>query len=203
MFAVGTGTLELVSAALTAGSSIPYLIAIRRRSVRPQRTSWLVFASLSAIAAVAQLQAGSTAGAWLAAGSALGFAAIFVCSLWRGVGGWDWADRGTLAIAVVSAGLLLLGHPLVALAAVIAAEIAAAALTVRKVVAAPYEEVCTSWTIDAVAGVLALAAVASSRSVDAVYPIHHILVNVWVAAVVLRSRTRLHRVATIGSAARP
>jgi hypothetical protein len=203
MFAVGTGALELGSATLTAGSSIPYLVAIRRRSVRPQRTSWLVFASLSAIAAVAQLQAGSTAGACLAAGSAAGFAAIFVCSLWCGVGGWDWADRGTLAITVVGAGLLLLGHPVVALAAVIAAELAAAALTVRKAAAAPHEEICTSWSIDAVAGVLALAAVASARSVDAVYPIHHILVNLWVAAIVLRARSRLHRVPTIGSGARP
>lgn len=189
---MGTSSLELSSAALTAGSSVPYLVAIRRHSVRPQRTSWFVFALLSTVAAVAQLRAGSTAGAWLAAGSATGFAAIFICSLRCGVGGWSWADRGTLTMAVFSAGLLLLGHPLVALGAVIVAEFAAAGLTVRKVAAAPHEEVVTSWSVDAVAGVVALAAVASLRSVDAVYPLHHIAVNVWVVAVVVRARSRLH-----------
>ncbi|WP_117000012.1 hypothetical protein [Desertimonas flava] len=187
---MGRGTIELASAALTAGSSMPYLVSISRHAARPQRMSWFVFTALSAVAAVSQLRTGSSAGAWLAAGSAVGFGAIFACSLRWGAGGWSRADRGTLAVAVLAVVLLLADRPLASLLTVIAAEVAAVALTVAKVSAAPTEEVWTSWAIDAVAGVAALAGVATWSFGSVVYPAHHVAVNVWVVLAVRRGRAR-------------
>ena len=146
------GAFEVASAALTAGSSVPYLVAIRRREVRPQRMSWFVFATLSTTAAAVQIRSGASAGAWLAIGSVVGFGAIFGYSMRWGEGGWHWPDRCTLAIAGAGAALLVLDRPLAALLTVVAAEVAAAGLTVHKVSASPATEARASWSIDAVAG---------------------------------------------------
>lgn len=186
---MGHRTAEFAAATLTATSSIPYLVAIRRRIARPQRMSWFVFATLSAVAAASQLRSGSSAGAWLAAGSAIAFGAIFICSLRYGDGGWGRGDRYTLAMAGLAVGLLVADRPLASLLAVIVAEVAATRLTVSKVAAAPGDEICTSWAIDAAAGVAALAGIATWSFDSVLYPTHHIAVNVWVVVAVLRARS--------------
>ena len=85
--------LAVIAAAMTCACVVPYLRDIRLGTTRPQRASWLVFATLAAVAAVSQALTGNGAGTWLAGGSALGFGAVFVASIRRGVGGFDAADR--------------------------------------------------------------------------------------------------------------
>ena len=85
--------LAVVCAALTAICVVPYLRDIRRGTTRPQRVSWLVFATLSIVAAVSQIAAGGGPGVWLAGGSAFGFTLVFVASIRHGEGGFAASDR--------------------------------------------------------------------------------------------------------------
>lgn len=193
-------TLGLVSATSTAVSAVPYLVAMRRGTVRPQRMSWFVYAMLAVVAAVVQVRAESSAGSWLAAGSAVGFATIFVSSLRRGAGGWRRADRGTFVVAIAAAALLVLDRPLAALVAIVVAEVAATALTVHKLALEPHAETWTTWSVDAVAGAVAIAALTAWNVDSVLYPVHHVTVNLWVVLAIVRARARGPRsaIATAG-----
>ncbi len=121
--------LAIVSAVLTAVCVVPYLRDVHRGTTRPQRASWFVFAAVSVVASVSQLAAGGGAGAWLAAGSAVGFSAVFVVSIRHGVGGWSPVDRVVLLIAIAGvAASVVSSRALVAVVAVVAAEAVAIAL---------------------------------------------------------------------------
>lgn len=179
--------LAVLSALVTAACVLPYMRDVRRGTTVPHRTSWFVFAALAVVAAVSQALGDGGPGTWLAAGSAVGFGAVFVSSIRRGVGGRSAEDRIALGIAAVGTGLsLLLAHPLYATAGVVAAEAVAVALTVRKALADPSSETRSTWTADAFAGVLAIAAVDEATVATLLYPVHHVVAN---AAVVVAIRT--------------
>lgn len=184
-------SLTLAAGLLTFSCSIPYLVSIARNHARPQRMSWFVFAGLSAVGALVQFSDGADPGAWLSLGSAFGFGAVFVSSLWRGTGGASVVDLLTLAVAAISVVIALaMQRPLLALATVVAAEIAAVGLTVRKSSRDPHSEMMSSWAIDAAAGVAALAAVSHLTADQVLYPVHHTVVNLWVVVTLARCRYR-------------
>ena len=175
--------LAIVSACLTAICVVPYLRDVYRGTTRPQRASWFVFCSLAVVAAVSQVVEGAGAGALLATGSAIGFTAVFLASIRRGVGGTSRWDVGALALATIGVVLSVLAdEPMIALVAVIVAELAAVALTAHKALRQPHTETLATWMIDCVAGVLAIVAVSEVHVDQLLYPVHHALAN---AAVVL------------------
>jgi hypothetical protein len=174
---------------------------VRRGTTHPQRTSWFVFATVSIVACVSQLAAGVDAGAWLAAGSALGFTAVFVASIRRGVGGWSHLDRMVLVIALVGVAIsVAVDRPLVAVVAIVVAEAVAVSLTVRKAVADPASETASTWLLDLGAGAVAVAAVTHPSAGELLYPVHHTLAN---AAVVVAIGVGRSRPSAAGSAAAP
>lgn len=184
--------LTAAAAALTALSVVPYTVAIRRGTLRPQRTSWFVFAVLSTVATATQFASGGGSGAWLSLGSAIGFAAVAALAVRAGVGGRAPGDVVTIGLTAASVTVwLATGRPLLGTAAVVVAELAAIVLTVRKEVAMPGSERPETWAIDAAAGVLALAAVPAMTTGHVLYPLHHTLANGWVVATVAHSRRNL------------
>jgi hypothetical protein len=144
---------------------------------------------MAAIASVSQFAAGATAGAWLTAGAAVGFAAVFIVSLPNGEGGFRLADVSVLAVA--AGGLVLwatTGDPLTALLAIVVAEVAAITLTVAKAYRAPETETSSAWLLDAASGALTLLAISHWTFGDALYPVHHTLVNLAVLGAIYLGR---------------
>jgi hypothetical protein len=187
---MGREDLALLSAVLTACCVLPYLRDVHRHTTRPQRTSWLVFAALSIVAAVSQIVAGNSSAAWLAGGSALGFSVVFAVSIRHGEGGRSPRDLAALSIGLIGALLsIVVGRPLIAVVGVIIAEIAAISLTARKAVRDPASETASTWLLDCAAGALAIAAVAQFSLSDLLYPVHHTLVNAWVVVAIGRGRS--------------
>jgi hypothetical protein len=183
--------LAIASAALTAVCVVPYLRGIRLGNTRPQRTTWFVFATVSVVASVSQLSAGGGAGVWLSAGSAIGFAAVFAASIRGGVGGWSRIDRVVLVIAALGVvASVVVSRPVVAIVAVVLAEIVAVALTVRKAASDPASETMSTWVIDCAAGGVAIAAVDRVSTVELLYPIHHTIANAAVVAAIVCGRWR-------------
>jgi hypothetical protein len=183
--------LAIASAALTAVCVVPYLRGIRLGNTRPQRMTWFVFATVSVVASVSQLAAGGGAGVWLSAGSAIGFAAVFAASIRRGVGGWARIDRVVLVIAALGVvASVVVNRPVVAILAVVLAELVAVALTVRKAATDPASETLSTWVIDCGAGGVAIAAAEGVSTVDLLYPIHHAVANAAVVAAIACGRWR-------------
>lgn len=196
--------LALLSAALTAVCVVPYLRDVRRGTTRPHRASWLVFALLSLVAAASQTLDGAGPGAWLAAGSALGFTLVFIASVRHGVGGFATSDRVALGIAAVGTGIsVATAEPLIAVASVVAAELAAVALTARKAFVDPASETLSTWLLDCLAGAVAIVAVERLSTADLLYPLHHTVANAAVVVAILagrrRSRLRPADVPAVGS----
>jgi hypothetical protein len=190
----GREDLAFVSAALTAACVIPYLRDVVRGTTQPQRMSWFVFALLAVVAAISQALVDAGPGMWLAAGSAVGFTAVFVASIRRGVGGTSLLDIGALVITVVGVIVgVVVELPLVAVAAVILAEIAAVTLTFRKALRDPDSETRSTWVIDCVAGIVAVAAVPYVSFAVLLYPIHHTLANAAIVVAIGIGRRRAAR----------
>ena len=186
--------LAVISATLTAVCVIPYLRDVFRGTTRPQRMSWFTFAAFSVVAAVSQLLAGADAGSWLAAGSAVGFTAVFIVSIRRGVGGRSPADVGALALTVAGVIVaLVIERPLVAIGAVVVAELAAVGLTIRKALLDPSSETPSTWALDCLAGGVAIVAVEQVSFVNLVYPVHHTLANAAVLGAIAVGRRRGRR----------
>jgi hypothetical protein len=186
--------LAIASAALTAVCVVPYLRGIRLGNTQPQRMTWFVFATVSVIASVSQLLAGGGAGVWLSAGSAIGFTAVFAASIRSGVGGWARIDRVVLVIAALGVlASIVVSRPVVAIVAVVLAELVAVALTVRKAASDPASETLSTWVIDCAAGGVAIAAAERVSTVDLLYPIHHSVANAAVVAAIVRGRWRSAR----------
>jgi hypothetical protein len=183
--------LSLVAAAMTCACVVPYLRDIRLGTTRPQRASWLVFATLAAVAAVSQALTGNEAGTWLAAGSALGFGAVFVASIRRGVGGFAAADRAALAVGVAGTVVsVVMARPLIAVLGVVFAELGAVGLTVRKSLADPGSETRSTWIIDGLAGLLSIVALGDVTATTLLYPVHHTAANGAVATAIAIGRRR-------------
>ena len=184
VLAVAAGTMTLLCV-------VPYIRDIRRGTTVPQRTSWFVFASLSALAAIAQLSTGLLGGGLLALGAAVGFSSIFVLSIRSGVGGSTRADVAALAFGCGGLVLWRTSHsPIVAVLAVVIAEWAAGALTVRKAMRSPATETMSTWVIDGSAGVAALLSAKRLDFNEVIYPIHHILLNGAVVTAITLGRRR-------------
>jgi hypothetical protein len=192
--------LGLVSAVLTALCVLPYLRDMYRGTTRPQRVSWFVFATLSVVAAVSQFLEGAHAGAWLSAGAAAGFTLVFLASLRHGVGGTSPRDIVALTVALVGVVVsILVERPIVAVCAVIAAELAAVSLTARKAVHDPKSETASTWLIDAAAGIVAIMAVTERSVTELLYPVHHVLVNAWVLGAIVIGRVAAGRTRPVRS----
>ena len=190
--------VALISGAMTAVCVVPYLRDIARGTTKPQRASWLVWASLSVVASVSQLIEGEMSGAWLASGAAVGFTAVFIASIRRGEGGLARADVVAIVAASVGVALsLVVRQPMIALLAVVFAEFVATALTARKALLRPQTETLSTWMIDAVAGALAVAATTELSVAALIYPLNHTGLNTWVALSIRRGRRRV----AIGAAA--
>jgi hypothetical protein len=196
--------LAILSGLLTATCVIPYLRDIYCGTTRPQRVSWFVFATLSIVAAVGQFADGAQAGAWLASGSALGFTLVFVASIRRGVGGTSARDIFSLSVGLVGVvASIAIERPIVAVVAVIVAEIAAVSLTVRKARLDPGTETPATWMIDAMAGAVAILAVTEMSVTELLYPAYHCAVNLWVLAAIAAGRRAMDTDRGAGGASRP
>lgn len=183
--------IGLVSALLTAICVVPYLYDIARGTTRPQRVSWFVFATLSMTAAVAQWLEGAVSGALLATGAAIGFGAVAAVSIRRGEGGASRRDLVALAVAAIGVTLSIAAdRPLMAIVAVIVAEVAAISLTARKARIDPDSETMSTWVIDAVAGAIAIVAAPALSLTALAYPVHHSIVNIWVVMSIRRGAAR-------------
>jgi hypothetical protein len=181
--------LGLLSAVLTMVCVVPYLRDVFRGTTRPQRMSWFVFATLAAVAAVSQAAAGAGPGFWLSAGAAIGFSLIFIASIRHGVGGTERFDLATLAVTGVAVVVAFAtDQPIVAVGGVVVSELAAVALTVRKVWHQPGSETTSSWAIDALAGLVAIAAIPEFSAVELLYPVHHVIANSAVLLTIAASR---------------
>lgn len=139
---------------------IPYIRDILRKTTRPDRIAWLIWAFEYTALFFAQFSAGAMASLWLIGLQLLGVLVIFSLSLRYGVGGLS-RFTATLLAGVFIALLVWYSTKSATLAILIliAVEASGVVLTAAKTYRAPESEALSLWIFVGIAGLLGIPAV--------------------------------------------
>ncbi len=138
----------VISTILVLVSGPSYVSDILKGKAKPQRTTFLIFTLLSAIAFYGQLRLGGTLSLIFTGMDVLGSLGVFLLSLKYGVSGFSRHDKYAMAMALV--GLIIsivVKAPVLAILGVLLADIAAMYLTLRKTYLNPETEPYVSWIL--------------------------------------------------------
>ena len=151
----------LISTILTVVSGPSYVKDILQGKAKPERSTFLIFTLLSAIAFYGQLQLGAGLSLIFTGLDVLGSFGVFLLSLKYGVSGFGKQEKFAMIVALIGLVISLVAHaPLLAILGVMLADIAAMYLTLRKTFLNPDTEPYISWIL------FGLAAVFSGLSVQ-------------------------------------
>lgn len=169
-------------------NTVPYLRDIFRGSTRPHRGAWLIWAILAGVACLSKRADGASWSLIMIATQTLLTALVFGLATRYGEGGVGSRDLWLLALAAAGvAGWIVAEEPTVAIACVIAADLAAFAMMAPKAYHDPHSETVATYALAGLAGALAAAAAGTSDASLLAYPVYYCLVNV-ATAILLRHR---------------
>jgi len=197
--------LGVVAGVLGVIEVLPYVRDTLRRSTRPHRGTWFIWAVLAGVAFWAHRADGASWSLLLLGVECVGTAVVFALSLRWGHGALTTVERRLVLLAGVGVGgWVVSDEPLVALACVIASDLVATSMMLPKTWRNPASETLSTYVMASAGGAAAAAsvgvtvAVTSSASVGVapasllVYPVYLCLINGAVAAVlVVRRRAAL------------
>jgi len=176
--------LVLAGAILTTVSTLAYMWAIVRGPVRPQRMTRFLLAVITALSFVSLWAGNDRTGMWLALASFGEALAVWIISLWRGMGGTDRLDWICLGLCTAGVAVWLLsGESFVGLVASLVADAIACVPSLVKTFRLPYTESAFFYALGAIAGVcVALAGPYDWQTL--VFPVYIAVINaVYVMAI--------------------
>lgn len=159
-------------------AALPYWIGIYRRETKPHMFSWIIWATICAIAASVQISEGAGAGSWFLIFNTIGCTGIAVVSYWLGTKDVTRGDAIVLAIALSAIPIwLMTDNPLLAIFILIGIDGIAYIPTARKSWNNPYEEKAVTWGSSAVVFGLSIAALETYTLSTWLYPLVFIIIN--------------------------
>ena len=177
--------LGVLAALASVVNAIPYIRDTLRGTTRPHRATWLVWAVLAIVVCTSQRADGASWSLAMAAAQAVLTSAIFVLAIRRGEGGLSLPDVVVTAIAL--AGVIAwvgAGEPMAATAAVVAADLLAAAMMCPKTYRDPRSETLASFALASLGGALAAGAVQTPDLALLLYPLYFCAVNAAIAILI-------------------
>jgi hypothetical protein len=166
------------SGVILCGANILYLIAIIKGTTRPNRATWLMFATVSLVIAASYRDLGAGPTLYAAIGAAAGTMAVAALAIWYGTGGNSTLDR----ICILAGGLSLLiyflsSNSLLTLIASLAIDAAAVTPTIKHAIEAPDEEDLLAWNLTLLGDILAGIAINAWTVEIALYPLYMVAIN--------------------------
>jgi len=187
-------TLGEFSVTLSIAGAAPYAMQIVRGRIRPERTTWFVWAIILALAVVSYRSSGANDSVWFLVGDLIITVVIFVLSLWRGQGGWTRLDIGCLVVAGLSLVLWWTSRlPLFAVWGTLLADAVALIPTVVKSLRDPASESATAYVFSSLAALCGFVAVGQWDFTLLLYPAYLFLANIVTALVVLVGKYQVSR----------
>lgn len=187
--------LGILGGLISGLSYIPYIKDVLAKKTRPERASWIIWATLTAIAFFSQLAKGATSSLWLPFFETLGTSIVFLLSIKNGVGGATKRDIFILISAAI--GLVLwyfTKEPAVALYIVIAVDATGTIPTIIKSYQEPETETFITWIMVTIAGIFAMFSVGKLDLILLSYPFYIFAANGAIAlAMVLGKKKRVKR----------
>ena len=182
----------IIAGIVTLIAYVPYLRDIFKGTTKPVRATWFIWTVLSGIALTSQLASGGRWSVVMTAAQMLGTTLIFVLSIKRGYGGLDKQEGISLVVAVLGLALwLVTDKPLLALLCVVVVDAAGSWLTVFKSYKDPGSETLSTWILDCVSSLFALAAIGSLNYTLILYPAYLFIANGAVVVAILLAKRNL------------
>lgn len=175
--------------------TIPYIRAIIKGNVRPERVTWFVWSVILALAIWGYHSSGGSDSTWFLIGDFVVTFTIFLLSLWRGQGGLNRLDISCLLIAfgglVVSQ---LAQQPIIIVVGAVLADTVALIPTLKKALLQPDTESASTYSFTAVAATMGVLAVGQWNLLLLFYPVYLFLANFVAAIVILVSQYQARRI---------
>jgi hypothetical protein len=189
--------LGVLAALVGIGDTIPYVRDTVRRSTRPHRGTWLIWAVLAIVVCFSQRADGASWSLFMAGTQAVLTTGIFVLAVRLGSGGVSAADLLMITVAATGvAGWLIADKPVIATLCVVAADLIAAALMVPKTYRDPGSETLSTFAFASLGGALAVGSVGAIEPTLLLYPIYYCLVNGAIALLIHLRRRALRDAAS-------
>jgi hypothetical protein len=190
--------LAVLAALVGIADTLPYVRDTVRRSTRPHRGTWLIWAVLAIVVCFSQRADGATWSLVMAGTQAVLTTAIFLLALRLGTGGVSSGDALMICVAAAGvAGWLVAGEPVVATLCVVAADLIAAAMMVPKTYRDPGSETLSTFAFASLGGALAVGSVGAIEPALLLYPIYYCLVNGAIALLIHLRRRALRSAAAM------
>ena len=187
-------TIGIISGLLAIVAVVPYIRDIIKKTTRPERASWLIWAVLGGIAFFSQLAKGATNSLWMTGLSTLCVLVVFLLSLKYGEGGL--IKRDIIALLFALSGLVLwyfTKDATIALLIVIAVDLSGSVLTIIKSYKDPESETMSTWILASISGFFGTISVGSFNWVLLMYPLYIFFANAAVTIAMLLGRKRLKK----------
>ncbi len=168
----------VISAVLLIAAAPPYILDTIHGKTKPERASWFILFCIATIGFISQLIIEPNWSLVFLGFDAVDCFAVFILSIFYGVGGFNRLDRFGLAIATIGVITSIVAHePLIALFGVIMADVAGTGLTAWKVYLQPGTETTISWILAGVAGIFGLLAIGRYEFDLFIWPFYLVLAN--------------------------
>ncbi|MFH1162223.1 MAG: hypothetical protein V1696_03040 [Candidatus Jorgensenbacteria bacterium] len=165
---------------------VPFLIAIFRKKVKPNRATWFIWSLVSYVIAVSYYQAGARDTALVPAVYGICSSVIFLLSIKYGVGGWTRFDRKCVIVSLAGIVLWILSStPIVALFLNMGVDLTGGIPTIRKIFEDPSSEDRLTWIFFWLGSVANVAAIDQWIFIIAAYPVVMMLFISFVTALIV------------------
>lgn len=181
--------LAILSSIFAISCFIPYIVDIFKGTTKPHSYTWLIWAILQTIGAIAMLSGGAGIGvASLVIGAVLcGF--VFILSLFYGTHNIKFFDKVCLAGAFVAIGFYFFLHSaLLSVLMVIIIDLIGFFPTLRKTYEEPNTETVSTYILSSISSFLALLALSIFTLTTSIYLISLVITNLICAFVILHRR---------------
>lgn len=173
-------------------SYVPYFRDIFADKTKPHAFTWLIWASLNAIAFAGQVHDKGGAGAWATGFTACALFSIFLIALIKGdkdIKKFDWACLLGAALALVF--WFVADGPLLSVMLITVIDVLGFFPTVRKSYLRPHEETLVTYSLSTVKYLLSVAALQNYTVVTALFPVTLVVVHVLFVGMLIIRRTQL------------
>lgn len=173
---------------------IPYFISIFKGDTKPERTTFAIWSLVNIVTVSSYIAVGATTTIFVPLIFAMTSVIIFLLSLKYGMGGFNRLDIACLCISLVAIAIwVITSNPLLALYGNLIASTLGFLPTIKKVYYLPKTENTLSWTLSALASVLNLFAITSTKAGIIILPLMSALGGVTVALMLNFPNRRLAR----------
>lgn len=165
----------ILSAFFTFAGLIPYFLEIHKREIYPHNLSWLGWAFITLVGAIAMLADGGSWSVVILLANTLSCVMVVVYSVYKKVGVWSTTKYDYVYFGLGILGIILwqtFSLPIIAIAFAVLADLFFGIPTIIKAYKNPKTELPIAWLSCSIAGLLSLFAVQSFAVSEFIYPLY-------------------------------